>query len=176
MLEERSPPLAGVVQSSGEFASVAVPVPKKHRSAMPAGINSRPSSGKESHWASYPSPISLKAAVNDTTARLQTLPQEELAFLIVDREGRATASLSFPGDETQVTPDLQQLMALAIGIGASGFVMIHNHPSGNASPSRQDIAVTRQISNMARTIGMTLFDHVIVTAAAIFSFRRSGLI
>jgi len=176
MLEERDSPLAGVVQSSGELASVPVAVPQKHKSMIPASINSWSLPGKESHWTRYPSPISLEAAVKDTTARLQTLPHEELAFLIVDPEGRATASLSFPGDETQVTPDLQQLMALAIGIGASGFVMIHNHPSGNASPSRQDIVVTRQISNMARTTGMTLFDHVIVADAAVFTFRGSGLI
>lgn len=176
MLEERGSPFAGAVQSLEELASVEVPVPQKHKSMIPAGIKPWPLTGKESHWTSYPSPMSMEAAVKDTTARLQTLPHEKLSFLIVDREGRASARLSFRGGETQVTPDLQQLMALAISIGASGFVMIHNHPSGNASPSRQDIAVTRQISNMARTIGMTLFDHVIVAATAVFSFRRSGLL
>jgi DNA repair protein RadC len=54
--------------------------------------------------------------------------------------------------------------------------MIHNHPSGNAEPSRQDIAITRDIAEAAGKLGIVLHDHIIVGGSDYRSLRAMGLI
>ncbi len=54
--------------------------------------------------------------------------------------------------------------------------MIHNHPSGDPSPSKQDIAVTRDIVEAGRRLGISVHDHVIVGANGHSSMRAAGLL
>lgn len=119
---------------------------------------------------------SVDALLEEFKDRSRTLGREELAFLFLDQRGRTIGSLLFTGNESHVTPDLKQMMKHAISLDASGLLMMHNHPSGDPSPSSQDIATTRWIGKMAQTVGMKLIDHVIVAASAVFSFRERGLI
>ena len=61
---------------------------------------------------------------------------------------------------------------------ASGFIVAHNHPSGDTAPSRADIQVTRQLREAAKTMGIDFLDHVIVGDAysAPYSFNEAGLV
>jgi DNA repair protein RadC len=68
-----------------------------------------------------------------------------------------------------------------IAAGAYGFALMHNHPSGDPSPSRADEAITRRINEAATLLQIRLVDHVIVgepspARLAYFSFREAGLI
>lgn len=54
--------------------------------------------------------------------------------------------------------------------------MIHNHPSGDPAPSRQDIAVTRDIAEAGKRLGIALHDHVIIGAQGQSSLRAMGLL
>jgi DNA repair protein RadC len=54
--------------------------------------------------------------------------------------------------------------------------MAHNHPSGEARPSHADIDATRQIWRLARTLGASLQDHLVIGQRRAFSFRDSGLL
>ncbi len=54
--------------------------------------------------------------------------------------------------------------------------MIHNHPSGDPSPSRADIDLTRQIAEAAKRLGIALHDHIIIGAGGYTSLRAQGLI
>lgn len=54
--------------------------------------------------------------------------------------------------------------------------MVHNHPSGDPSPSRADIAITRQIVDAAKPLGIAVHDHIIVGQGRHVSFRAQGLI
>ena len=54
--------------------------------------------------------------------------------------------------------------------------MIHNHPSGDPTPSQSDITMTRQIIAAAETMGITVHDHLIVGKSRELSFRSSGLL
>ena len=68
-----------------------------------------------------------------------------------------------------------------IAAGAYGFVVMHNHPSGDSSPSRQDEAITRRISEAATLLQIRFFDHVIIGEPApgrspFFSFREAGIV
>jgi len=61
---------------------------------------------------------------------------------------------------------------------ATAFAVAHNHPSGDTSPSRADIAVTRQLREAGQTMGIPLLDHVIVgdRFAEPYSFNEAGLV
>ncbi len=54
--------------------------------------------------------------------------------------------------------------------------MVHNHPSGSPEPSRQDIAITRQIIEATRPLGVSVHDHLIIGAEGHSSMRSMGLI
>jgi DNA repair protein RadC len=59
---------------------------------------------------------------------------------------------------------------------AAAVIIAHNHPSGIAEPSRDDIKTTQQLVAASQLLGISLQDHVIVTKASYFSFRRNGLL
>lgn len=54
--------------------------------------------------------------------------------------------------------------------------LIHNHPSGSPEPSRQDIAITRDIADAAGKLGIALHDHIIIGGSEFRSFRAMGLL
>lgn len=59
----------------------------------------------------------------------------------------------------------REILRAALGDAASGFVLVHNHPSGDPQPSPEDVAVTRAVDEAARVVGVPLLDHVVVTAS-----------
>ncbi|WCP11657.1 hypothetical protein sphantq_00036 [Sphingobium sp. AntQ-1] len=54
--------------------------------------------------------------------------------------------------------------------------MVHNHPSGDPSPSRQDIDITRQIVEAGKRLGISVHDHIIMAASGHASLRAQGLL
>ena len=66
---------------------------------------------------------------------------------------------------------------LALRASASGFVLVHNHPSGDPAPSTDDVEFTRRVASAAAVVGMPLLDHVIVTGGGFASvpFADSGV-
>ena len=64
----------------------------------------------------------------------------------------------------------------ALELHATAIILVHNHPSGDPSPSRADIEMTREIAAAAHALGIVLHDHVIVGNGRWFSFRREGLL
>lgn len=59
---------------------------------------------------------------------------------------------------------------------AASVIIAHNHPSGDPSPSKQDIKTTQQLIAAGILLGIPLQDHIIITAKSYYSFRRSGLL
>lgn len=59
---------------------------------------------------------------------------------------------------------------------ASAVILSHNHPSGNASPSQEDIETTRRLSSAADILGISVLDHIIVSRNDYFSFKERGLL
>lgn len=51
---------------------------------------------------------------------------------------------------------------MAVGEGATGIILVHNHPSGDPTPSGEDRAVTRQLADAGRVIGIPVLDHVVI--------------
>ena len=59
-------------------------------------------------------------------------------------------------------------------LNASALILIHNHPSGDATPSEADLSMTKEIHKGCRYLGLTLHDHIIVGAGTELSLRALG--
>ncbi len=77
-------------------------------------------------------------------------------------------------NHTPVYP--REIVKRALETGASAIILVHNHPSGDATPSKADIDITKKIVEAAATINVTVHDHVIITEAGHYSFKSFGLI
>ncbi|MEM9428829.1 MAG: DNA repair protein RadC [Pseudomonadota bacterium] len=77
-------------------------------------------------------------------------------------------------DHVPVYP--REVVKRALELNASALILVHNHPSGDPAPSQADIAMTRQISDAAETLGVVVHDHVVIGKAEDASFRALGLL
>jgi DNA repair protein RadC len=64
----------------------------------------------------------------------------------------------------------------AIEHSAAAIIAVHNHPSGDPTPSAEDRDVTRRLQRAGELLGIVLADHVVVSATGFFSFREHGLL
>jgi DNA repair protein RadC len=77
-------------------------------------------------------------------------------------------------DHTPVYP--REIIRRALQLNASAVILVHNHPSGDPTPSHADIAMTREIAALAEPMGITVHDHLIVGRNGHASFRALGLL
>jgi len=77
-------------------------------------------------------------------------------------------------DHTPVYP--REVVKRALELGATALIMVHNHPSGDPTPSQADIAMTREVKAAGEKLGIALHDHVIVAKGGHASFKTLGLI
>ena len=77
-------------------------------------------------------------------------------------------------DEAAIHP--REVIRKALDLGASGLILVHNHPSGSPQPSRADIQITQRIAEAGRLLGVVVHDHVIVGREGHVSLKAKGLI
>jgi DNA repair protein RadC len=77
-------------------------------------------------------------------------------------------------NHTSVYP--REVVKRALELHATAIILVHNHPSGDPSPSHDDIEMTREVNAAAATLSVTLHDHVIIGNGRWLSFRRAGLL
>jgi DNA repair protein RadC len=70
----------------------------------------------------------------------------------------------------------REVIRRAIQLGSAAIILVHNHPSGDASPSRADIDITRTIAGGLKPLGIALHDHIIIARGGHTSLRAQGLI
>ncbi len=80
------------------------------------------------------------------------------------------------GSVDQCHVDPRMVFAAALQVEATGIVLAHNHPSGSAEPSSQDVALTRQLREGGRTLCIRLLDHVVIGASTHVSMLARGLL
>jgi DNA repair protein RadC len=108
---------------------------------------------------------------------MRDLPVEEFRLLALDSQNRITRDLLITRgilDGSLVHP--REVFRAAIAEAAAGVIVVHNHPSGNPTPSGDDRAVTRQLAEAGRLLGIPLHDHVVVGGDQFFSFAEAGLL
>ncbi len=102
---------------------------------------------------------------------------EQLRILFLDRRNvliADEAQQSGTVDHVPVYP--REVVKRALELNASALILVHNHPSGDPTPSEADIAMTEKIEAAAQTVGVTLHDHIIIGKERDSSFRSLGLI
>ncbi|GGB01483.1 DNA repair protein RadC [Allosediminivita pacifica] len=77
-------------------------------------------------------------------------------------------------DHVPVYP--REVVKRALELNATALILVHNHPSGDPTPSAADIEMTRKVEEAARTLGITLHDHLIIGKSTELSFRSEGLL
>jgi DNA repair protein RadC len=80
------------------------------------------------------------------------------------------------GSVDEASVHVREVIARAIALGATALIIVHNHPSGDPTPSQQDIRLTRDLVDAGRHMKVTVHDHVIVGASGRTSMRAMGLI
>ena len=89
--------------------------------------------------------------------------KEQFRILFLDKKNRVIADeVQQEGtvDHTPVYP--REVVKRALELSATALILVHNHPSGDPTPSQADVEMTRQVAQVARTLGIQVLDHVIV--------------
>ena len=79
------------------------------------------------------------------------------------------------GGQDSTIIDSRIIIRKAIEKKAAGIILIHNHPSGNAMPSMEDISQTSHLNNALKTCSLALIDHIIITRNGYYSFADEEL-
>ena len=103
--------------------------------------------------------------------------REQFRILFLDKKNMLIADeVQQTGtvDHTPVYP--REVMRRALELSASAIILVHNHPSGDPTPSGADMRMTRELVDIAKPLGIAIHDHIIVGRDGHASFRSLGLI
>lgn len=103
--------------------------------------------------------------------------KEQFRILFLDRKNRLiTDEVQSEGTINHTPVYVREVVKRALEHSASAILLVHNHPSGDPTPSRADIEMTKQILNAAKPLGITVHDHIVIGRDGHASFRALRLI
>jgi DNA repair protein RadC len=120
---------------------------------------------------------SWQALLDYCTVAMQHNQTEQFRILFLDRKNVLIADEPHQRgtvDHTPVYP--REVVRRALDLGASSLVLVHNHPSGDPTPSRQDIETTNQVVEAAKALGIAVHDHIVIGRHGHASFKALGLL
>ncbi|HEY4113372.1 MAG TPA: DNA repair protein RadC [Rhizomicrobium sp.] len=124
-----------------------------------------------------PALSSWAALVDYCSAAMARATHEEFRILFLDKKNALIADeVQGQGtvDHTPVYP--REIVKRALELAASAIILVHNHPSGDPTPSRADVEMTREIVAAAKALRITVHDHLVVGRGGTASFKSLGLI
>ena len=110
-------------------------------------------------------------------AAMAFMDHEEFRILFLDKKNQLLADeVQGVGtvDHAPVYP--REVMRRALELGATALILVHNHPSGDPSPSTADIAMTTQIATLGKALNVVVHDHLVVGRQGHVSFRALNLL
>ncbi|HEX5327594.1 MAG TPA: DNA repair protein RadC, partial [Acetobacteraceae bacterium] len=108
-------------------------------------------------------------------AALSREPVEQFRVLYLDTRNRLLADEAQARGTVNHTPVYpREVVKRALELHATALILVHNHPSGDPTPSAEDLAMTKEIARAAQVLSVVLHDHVIVGNGRWLSFRRQG--
>ena len=111
------------------------------------------------------------------TAHIGYSPIEEFHILFLDRKNALIRDERQQRGTVDHTPVYtREVIKRALELGASALILVHNHPSGDPTPSAADVAVTKDIVRAAGPLGITVHDHLIIGRGCHASLRDLGLL
>lgn len=125
-------------------------------------------------WA-MPAPITGPGDVLAHVADIRGSGQERVVAIYLDSRNRPLhRELVAVGGLRASVIQPRDILAPALRLPAAALVLVHNHPSGDTTPSREDLEVTRQLVSAAKLLGLELLDHLVVSRTACSSLRELG--
>jgi DNA repair protein RadC len=124
-----------------------------------------------------PALSSWAALLDYCTAAMARIAHEEFRVLFLDRKNVLIADeVQNRGtvDHTPVYP--REIVKRALELSASAIILVHNHPSGDPTPSKADILMTREIVAVAKALGLAVHDHLVIGRGGHASFKSLGLL
>ncbi|TNE57701.1 MAG: JAB domain-containing protein [Alphaproteobacteria bacterium] len=124
-----------------------------------------------------PAISSWSALIDYCTASMAYNATEQFRILFLDRKNVLIADeIQQQGtiDHTPVYP--REVVKRALELGSSSIILVHNHPSGDPTPSRADIEMTKRIIDAGRSIGITVHDHLVIGKGQHASFKSLGIL
>lgn len=99
--------------------------------------------------------------------------QEHFVVLFLDAKNYITGfKVLFSGSQTGSLIDTRIIFRNAILFGATAIILSHNHPSGDFSPSNEDISITKKCIEVGKLLDIQVLDHIIISQEGWFSFRE----
>jgi len=124
-----------------------------------------------------PAISSWQALLDYCKMAMGPLKKEQFRILYLNRKNILIADeLQQEGtvDHTPVYP--REVIKRALELGASALILVHNHPSGDPTPSRDDIDMTKEIQEAGKKLEVLVHDHIIISKGSYSSFKSLGLL
>lgn len=110
-------------------------------------------------------------------ADLRYLPQERVEVLVLDAKHRILERRTvFQGTLTSCPVHPREIFQLAVLSGAAGVIIAHNHPSGSAEPSPNDLAFMQRLAECGELMGIPVLDGFVIGLQSYFSLREAGIL
>lgn len=125
--------------------------------------------------ARQPKIVTSADAFNIIGDHLFNLPVEEFWIMLISRSGRLiTTECVSRGGTAATYVETKLIVKHAVDTLASGIILVHNHPSGNLSPSAQDDSLTHKIKAASELLDIRVLDHLIVAGDTYYSYADQG--
>jgi DNA repair protein RadC len=120
---------------------------------------------------------SWQQLVDYCTSRIGFAEAEEFHLLFLDAKNALIADEQQQRGTVNHTPVYpREVVKRALELGASAVIMVHNHPSGDVTPSKADIDMTRAVRDAVKAVGIALHDHLVIGRGRHSSFKNLGLL
>ena len=161
-------PAAELTAFPGVGASVALDLNLLHELLQRAA---------RAEFARRPVISSWSALLDYVRTAIQHEPREQVRVLYLDTKNQLIRDEVTSRGTTNHAPLYpREVMRRALELSASSVILVHNHPSGDPSPSRADIDITRAIAAAGKPLGIAVHDHLIIGARGHASLRAQGLL
>lgn len=105
------------------------------------------------------------------------LDREEFRVLVLNNKNRLLKNAMISaGTVSEAIVHPREVFRDAIREGGAAVIVAHNHPTGELTPSREDIQTTRRLAEAGKIVGIPVLDHVIITNLSYYSFKEGGYI
>ena len=119
----------------------------------------------------------LTQVIDYCKVSMGSLKNEQLRLLFLDKKNQIITDEAQQEGTIDHTPIYtREIIKRALELGASGLIIVHNHPSGDPTPSQADIRATRDIQVAAERLSIQVHDHIIIGKNTHLSFRAKGLL